>query len=653
MTRLCLKDAQQRLQALLQDSPQNADALHALALTELKLGETDDAVQNLELAVSSAPKELVFVVTLAQAKLAQKDPKAAEAILKKATTDFPKSPEALVILGRFYGSQNRVAEAEQQFRQALAMDPKNGAALFNLATLLMNTGRSADAEAYVKQLSVLPEATYKAAYANYLFQRGRSDEAIREFERLAKQDPDDRMARTRLVAAYQSVGRSPDAQRILSDALKKNQKDLDALLQRGELYLQAGKLTEAEADFNNVLHLKPDAPEVHYLLAKLHQAQGASLRQREDLTAALGLNPRLLQVRLELARSLIADKSGQAALDTLNQAPEDQKGTLGVIEQRNWALLSIGQVAEARKGVDLALAKVRTPDLLLQDAFLKIGAKSYAEARGSLHELLKKSPEDLRALGALVTSYTAQNQVHAAVDEIRSYAAAHPKSATVQYFLGNLLLQTGDKAGAKQALVAAKAIDPNYTPADLSLARIDLLQSDWKEARPELNAILSKKGEDPLARQWLGMLEVSVGDQAAAIADFRKVIEAQPDNAIAFNNLAYLLAESGNQSEEPLKYAEKAVELDPTNPEYEDTLGWVLYRRAVYDLSVKHLESSVSKKSTALRNYHLAMAYSKVGKEERGRAALTTALRLDASLPEAKIAQEMFRASAGPGTARP
>jgi Flp pilus assembly protein TadD len=233
------------------------------------------------------------------------------------------------------------------------------------------------------------------------------------------------------------------------------------------------------------------------------------------------------------------------------------------------------------------------------------------------------------------------------------HAAAHPKSAGVQYFLGSLLLQTGDKAQAKQAFAAAKSIDPNYSPADMSLAQIDLLQSDWKNARQELNTILTTQGENPMARQWLGMLEAAAGDQTAAIADFRKVIEAQPDNAKALNNLAYLLVETGNQTEEPLKYAQKAVELSPGNPDFEDTLGWVLYRRAVYDLAVKHLESSISKKSTALPNYHLAMACIKSGREERGRAALNAALRMDASLPEAKIAQEMFRASAPAGSSRP
>jgi tetratricopeptide (TPR) repeat protein len=648
-----LKEARQRLEALVQDSPQNADALHALALTELKLGETGEAVENLERAVSSAPQELVFAISLAQAKLAQNDSKGAEAILKKVCDDFPKSPDAPVILGRFYGSQSRAADAEQQFQRALAIDPTSGAALLNLAKLQIQTGRSADAEKNLKQMSGLKDEMFRPMYANFLFQQGRHAEAIKEYERLAKQDPGDRAARSRLVAAYESDARLPDAQKVLSAVLQANPKDLDALLQRGELFIAAGKHAEAEADLNQVLHLKPDSPEVHYVLARLNQARGSKLKQREEMIAVLRLNPSLLKARLELAASLVADNAAQAALDLLDQSPGDQKRTVAVVQERNWALLSMGRPAEARKGVDLAIGKARTPDLLLQDAILKIGAKRYAEARQSLHEVMKKDPEDLRALRVLVSSYTAQNQLSAAVAEVRAQAAAHPKSADVQYFLGSLLLETGDRAQAKQAFTTAKAINPDYAPADMSLAQIDLLQSNWKDARQELNSILAKKAENTLARQWLGMLEAAAGDSAAAIADFRKVIEAQPDNAKALNNLAYLLSESGNRTEEPLKYAQKAVELSPGNPDYEDTLGWVLYRRAVYDLAVKHLESSVSKKPTALPYYHLAMAYSKAGREERGRAALKTALRMDSNLPEAKAAQALFLAPSASGADRP
>src|ERR1019366_2589351 len=82
-----LKDAQHRLQALLQDTSDNPDALHALALTELKLGDTAEAMRHLDMALAAAPQELMIAITLAQAKLQQKDAKGAEAVLVKARSE--------------------------------------------------------------------------------------------------------------------------------------------------------------------------------------------------------------------------------------------------------------------------------------------------------------------------------------------------------------------------------------------------------------------------------------------------------------------------------------------------------------------------------------------------------------------------------------
>ncbi len=634
-----LKEARQRLESFLQDSPNDPDALHALAFTEMKLGDPKDAMQHLEQAIRAAPQQVALAATLAETKIQQKDFKGAEEVLRKACENSPKSADCIVIEGRLYAIENRPADAAQKFEQALKMDPNDPAALLNLATLENAAGRKQEAEQNFRRLSNLPDKMFKAYHAMFLVGEGRLDEAIKEFEVLAKQDPEDRLARTRLVIAYQTAKRSADAQKVLNEALKKNPKDLDALLQRAELSLDTGKLVEAEQDLNQVLHLRPDSPEVHYALAKLHQARGVTPRQREELNQVLRLNPALVVARVELAKSMMSENP-KAALGVLDGAPTAQRRLVSIVEQRNWALLGSQQLDEARKSINLGLASVHTPDFLLQDAVLKINEKHYPEARQSLHEVMAKAPEDVRALRLLVRSYAMEKQVPAAVEQVRAHVAQNPKSAAVQYFWGNLLLEIGNQAEAKQAFVAAKAINPDYTPADLSLAQVDLTQSDWKDARQELTALISRKGENPLARKWLGMLELSAGNQPAAITHFRKVIEVQPDNAIVLNDLAYLLADNG-QAEEALKHAQRAQELAPDNADIEDTLGWVLYRKGVYNAAVTHFKSAISKGGGIRQQYHLAMAYFKAGDEGHGRMVLATALRKDPNVPEAKLAQQV------------
>jgi len=78
-----LKDAQQRLRALLEVDPDDPDALHALALTEIKLGDAANATQHLALALDDASEsqELTIAITMALVKLQQKDAKGAEEVL--------------------------------------------------------------------------------------------------------------------------------------------------------------------------------------------------------------------------------------------------------------------------------------------------------------------------------------------------------------------------------------------------------------------------------------------------------------------------------------------------------------------------------------------------------------------------------------------
>ena len=638
-----LKDAQQRLQGLLQDSPQNADALHALALADIKLGEPEDAMQLLERAIAAAPQELMIAVTLARTKVQQKDSKGAEEVLRKACQNSPKSVDAVIILGRFYAAQNRAAEAEQQFRRALAMDPQSAVALSDLATVQNLTGRKQEAEQNFKRLASVSDKMYKPVYAIFLFQEGRRDEAIREFEKLAQEDPEDRLARTRLVAAYRAVNRAPDAEKILDKALKKNAKDLDALLQRGELSLAAGKYEPAEADLNKVLHLKPDAAEVHYILAKLHQARGATLSYRQELSKALQLNPYLLSVRLELSQDLVTSKGARTALDLMNETPAAQKQLVPVVVQRNWALWALGDLPEMRKGIDGGLARERSTDLLLQDGLWKLRSGNFPGARAALEEALKINPEDLRALGALTQSYEAQKQAPMALQKAKEYAARQPRSAPVQEFMGMMLFAHGDRAQARAAFTAAKTANPQFARADLSLVQLDASEGKLNEARSRLTALLATNGGNILARLWLGNIEEMKGNHQAALDHYRKVAEADPGNAQNLNNFAYLLSEYEKRPSEARKYAEKAVELAPDRPAYCDTLGWVLYENGLYAPAIKYLERANSSHGDVVWKYHLAMAYAKAGNVTRGRTALDAALKINPNVPEAKIAQQVFQ----------
>ncbi len=611
-----------RAEEALGDSP-TPEVLNSLALAQLRLGETGDATESLEEALKTSPQELRSSIMLARTKFSQKDVAGAEEVLKKACESAPKSSDARIVLGEFYVGQHRWPEGEAEFQKALAIDPKRYRALIDLAQVQNASGEKQQAEQNFKRLAESGEKSLKPVHALFLFNNGQQDAAILEFEKLFKQDPNDRIARTRLVSAYEVVHRTADAEKVLADALKKNAHDVDALSQRAELLLNTGKFADAEKDLTEVVRSRPDSADTHYAMSKVHKAQGQRARQQQDLSEALRLNPYFLTARIELAQLLAADKDNKGALELLDRASDNQKQSIQWVAMRNWILWASGDMAELRKGVDRGLAMAKTPDFLIQDGLWNLRAGKYPPAEAAFEQALKVAPGDVRALQALYASYQLRKAGPAGVAKVKEYAAQAPKAPAMQEYLGAMLLQNGDRAGARAAYNAAKAADPKFVQADFALAQMDVLENKLDDARNRLKTILAANDRNSMAHLWLGMVQRSSGNPAAAIDEYRKAVAVDAQNTQALNNLAYELADTANKPDEALSFAEKARELDPANPHMADTLGWIYYRKGMYSAAIKQMETGAAQdQGNAVIKYHLAMAYAKSGDSRKGSGRL-------------------------------
>jgi Tfp pilus assembly protein PilF len=646
-----VRDGEKRIRDVLAVAPDNRDALNALALSELALGKPQDAELLLEEALLKFPKNLNSSVTMALLYLSRNDAHGAEEVLKKAASNAPQSAPAALALADVYLLTGRWSDAETQFHSALKIDPKDPRSLLGLAAAQVQLGQKVQAEQTYRMVSALPEKRYEHLHAAYLFAYGQREAAIQEFEKLAKANPKDRESRNRLVAALLVSGRIPDVENILAAALKANPRDTDSLLHRGDILLKAGKDREAEVDLNRVLYFRPDSAGAHYLLAQVYRFRGDSARVRSELNDAVRLDPNLLAARLELAQALTLSNSAQAALNLLDAAPRAQQKMMGVILQRNLAKLAAGDAEGFRAGVREALTAGPIPDVLLQDAVGKLLARDYAGVRSSLPEALRQDPEDLRALQAIALSYTAEKQPAAATRFLQEYAAQHSKSAVIQQFVGEWLWTAGTHDQARAAFLAAKTAAPKYTLADLALARADLADGKVDAARTTLKAVLAADDRNLRAHLLMAVAERSAGNTASALEEYRKAAILNPSNPMILNNLAYLMADFANQADAALSYAQQALEAAPDDPNVAGTLGWVFYRKGIYQSAAKYLEKAVSKdgesseRNAVIRRYHLAMTYLKLGDQRRGQEILLQAFRQDPKLPEAYMAQAVLRES--------
>ena len=103
----------------------------------------------------------------------------------------------------------------------------------------------------------------------------------------------------------------------------------------------------------------------------------------------------------------------------------------------------------------------------------------------------------------------------------------------------------------------------------------------------------------------------------ASEAEFRKVLELDPESAGALNYLGYMLADRGVRLDEAQKMISHALELDPDNGAYLDSLGWVYYRQNRLDDAEHALVRALSKSGIGQDptvHDHLGDVYLKLGK---------------------------------------
>ncbi len=638
------KESEKQMRELLAATPGNIAALNALALAEIQLGESENAESHLQAALSALPSSLSSSVQLARLYLLEHDARRAEEALKQAAAAAPRSAQAAAMLGSFYVLTGNWTEAQSEFRSALGITPNDPNILLPLANIDLQLGDKEEAKQIFRKLSASPDPRFKHFYAAYLFVDGQHDAGIKEFQKLASNAPRDGAPRKRLVAAYILAGRATEAEKVIAAALKENPNDAVSRLQRSQLLLRSGKDHEAEAELNQVLHFKPGSADAHYLLAQIYGLRGDRSAQTAELDATLHHDPGFEAARASLAQFLTLSGSPQAALELLEAAPEGQKKSLGLLLQRNMAFYAIGDKKAFRDGVARAMQLARTPDVLMQDAVVKLMDRNYADARASIEEVLQRNPDNLRALQAKVFSFTAQKQ-NAEAERFLTTYAAQSKSAAVQEYLGEWLWSAGKHEQGRASLVRSMSIDPHFVPAYVALAEVNIAEGSLDPARSTLTQVLAMDPHNFAGRVLLARLETMAARYPEALDHYRKALELQPRNFLVLNNLAYLLADKTDQLDEALPYAKRAAELAPENPDSSGTLGWILYRKGQYQDAKGYLKSAVSKdrdsrqENAVTRKYHLGLTYMKLGDKKEGREILERALQQNPGLPEAAIAQ--------------
>jgi Flp pilus assembly protein TadD len=155
-----------------------------------------------------------------------------------------------------------------------------------------------------------------------------------------------------------------------------------------------------------------------------------------------------------------------------------------------------------------------------------------------------------------------------------------------------------------------------------------------------LSAAMQQHPKDARLMLQSGMIYEKLQRWDDARGCYERALQLDGDNALAKNNLAWLLVEHGGNIDLALKLAQQAKEKLYDNPQVTDTIGWVYYKKGVYKTARDYLKQSVEKdQKNPTFQYQLGMAELKLGNQDQARRDLLNAVTLDPQSPEAALAR--------------
>jgi tetratricopeptide (TPR) repeat protein len=223
-----------------------------------------------------------------------------------------------------------------------------------------------------------------------------------------------------------------------------------------------------------------------------------------------------------------------------------------------------------------------------------------------------------RAEMLIIETLRIQRQADKAMAEAETAVKTYPKDQDLAILHATMLGERGhvDEAVAQlETFLTKRPIDRNLY---ISIAQVYLQAKRFDAAEQAIQKALdlSPKPED---QEYALFVQGSIFERQKkydqAEQTFKKVLAVDPLNSSASNYLGYMLADRGVRLEESVKYIQKALELEPNNGAYLDSLGWAYFKMSRYDLAETPLEKAARKiQNDPTIHEHLGNLYLRMGK---------------------------------------
>jgi tetratricopeptide (TPR) repeat protein len=624
-------DALARADVVLRNHPESVDAYVLRGNALGGLDNLDQAVTAMEEALRLDPSRGATYVQLGLVEFARGRQIEAEAAFVRAIELAPQDVSAHLALANLHWSAGRLPDAERSLEDALAIEPSHAGANRAMAVFCLATGRVDRAERYLKALvDTSGSADARFALADYYVAARRFAEAIALLDAMMADPRTSNHATERLARAHAAAGDRERAHALAEGLLARAPDDAAGHLLRSQLLLEDARRDEALASARAAVAADPASARAHFALGRLYAARGDVPGAEAAFREVLRVNPGAIAAHVELSRLQLAGGAATTSLRTAEQAvrlaPGDPRARLALVR----GLLAARDLARAQREIESLLSvHPNLPEAHAQNGVLGAARGQTDAARRAFERALELDRASVEGLAGLLALDLNTGHSAAAAARIRRHLEFTPESPELLLLAARTYASAGEFEAAEASLRRTIDLNPSLLPAYGLLARQYLSQGRLAEARHEFDSLAGRQSRPAGSLTMSGVIAQAQGETAAARQRYEKAVAADPEAAVAANNLAWIYAQSGERLDQALRLALTAAELLPDSPEALDTLGWAYYRNDLPAMAVPPLLRCLEKDPRKpVCHYHLGLAHAGTGDAPRAAEALEQALAL-------------------------
>ena len=520
----------------------------------------------------------------------------AEAQIESTTVDKDKAMEHFID-GTMAEQKGKYAEAILEFQDALKYDPQPGIK-FALAKNYYRLGKFSLAYKFANS-AVKEDSTnieFNALLAQLYQAANKPDSSAVVYNRIISIDSTNTTAYYNLGMLYENE-KPIQALEVYNKLLDVTGPEWNVLIKIADLNERLGNVDETIETVEDLAKLDPSNLDLQKLLIESYlksENYDKALNLSDEMLAAFPDDYSLIELKANaLLRNGDVKESLQEYLQFIDNdaIPLDSKIRIGVHflseSDKDSLILASTKKIFTRLDKDTTNWQVK----------MYLGEISLLEKNDSLAVLYLEDAADLASwnvelwmrLGGLLFD---TGRYEKAAEEMSEAVSNFPDEFSLNFILGLSLAQEDNHEEAEPYLEKAATINPNDIFA-LSAYAFTLNRLDKQdEALRYLKKAAKVDPNDLQVLTIMGSIYDAQKDWSKVDEIYERALSIDQTNPLVLNNYAYSLASRGKKLDDALDMVNDALEMDPENPSYLDTKGWIYYQMGDYEEAKEFVEQA-------------------------------------------------------------